>query len=662
MIESLIVEKLSQVPLETICRELNVIPRQIHLKEHFWQKEGLPMVGFLSGKPIAIYWKNHRYVYSEEGQEKEITPILPKLSAVAYVFFNALPEKGSLPKLLRFCLKGNGSLFFQLLFLGSIGALIGLFSPFMFRYLFDTVIPGLEYGMLIQILLALLAIAVTTSLFALVRSFILLRLEGLLQARLDVALWDRVFKLPLPFFRRYGSGDLIQRVNIIDRLRQSFGGTLLQTVVSTLLSLFYLFPMFYFSWQLATIGLSTQLLSFFISFTLLAYRNRVQKVVLELLAKINQFLTQVVRGIDKIRIAGAEKRAIFHWRTLFRKSQKAAFQYGKVQNTVKVISALLFGLSSLFVFAAVIIFLQNEHSNFTLGTFMAFNAAYVVFAGSLSQFLGVCLSIMAELPGWQRGKVIIQEPLEDSVKGGEVLLTGEVRVESLSFKYEEDDVSWILKNIDLSIKPGDYIGIAGPSGCGKSTLLRLLLGLERPQEGSVYYQGLRIQEFDLMHLRQEIGVVLQGMGIFSGTIYENILCGRKASREQLEESIVASCFDEVLSFLPMGLHTPLPSGGNTLSGGQKQRLLLARALLLSPKILLLDEATSALDSETQKRVVENISKLKITRIAVAHRLDLLESADRIYVMHGGEIVESGTFKDLVKSGGSFAKQAKMQKF
>jgi ATP-binding cassette subfamily C protein len=435
--------------LETICRQSKLINRQIKLKEGWWQTEGLPMVAFLSAthKPIAIYWKNHRYVYWEEGAEKEIQPILRELYPVAYTFYKTLPENTSFFGLARFCMQGNVSLFLQLLFLGSVGAIIGLFSPFMLRYLFDTVIPGMEYGMLTQIFLALLAIAHCSSIFEVVRSFILLRLEGLLQTRLDVALWDRVFKLPIHFFRRYGSGDLIQRVNVIDRLRQSFGGTALQTVVSTVLSLFYLFPMFYFSWELATIGLSTQIISFLISLIVLAYRNRLQKIVLELLAQINQFLTQLVRGIDKIRIAGAEKRAIFHWQFLFQKSQQISWQYGKVQNRVKVISAILFGLSTFLVYATVIIFLENEQSDFTLGSFMAFNAAFMVFAQSLSQFLGVCLAMMAQIPAWERGKVILNEPLEDTIKiGAAIQLTGEVRLESVYFKYEEDSPRILKKN------------------------------------------------------------------------------------------------------------------------------------------------------------------------------------------------------------------------
>jgi ATP-binding cassette subfamily C protein len=648
--------------LETICRQSNLIYRQIRLKEGWWQTEGLPMVAFFAAtqKPIAIYWKNHRYVYIEEGEEREIKPIFGELYPIAYTFYKALPESTSMFRLAKFCMQGNSFLFLQLLVLGSIGAIIGLFSPFMFSYLFDHVIPGMEYGMLVQILLALLAIAFCTSIFGIVRDFILLRLEGLLQSRLDVALWDRLFKLPIHFFRRYGSGDLIQRVNVIDRLRQSFGGTMLQTVVSTVLSIFYLFPMFYFSWELATIALSTQFLSVLISLFVLAYSNRLQRIVLELLAQINQFLTQVVRGIDKIRIAGAENRAIFHWHSLFHRSQQTAFQYGKVQNAVGVVSAILFGLSTFLVYATVILFLENKDSGFTLGHFMAFNAAYMVFSQSLAQFLAVYLAIMAQLPSWDRGKVIMHEPVEEAAKNETATaLTGEVHVDSVSFKYEEDS-PWILKNIQLSIRPGEFIGIAGPSGCGKSTLLRLLIGLENPQQGNIYYQNQNIQKCDLIQLRREMGVVMQSSAIFSGSIYDNILCGRKASTTEIEEALRCSCFDDVLKELPMGLDTPLPSGGNTLSGGQKQRLLLARALLFTPRMLLLDEATSALDSQTELKVICNISKLNITRIAVAHRLDTIKDADRIYFMHEGEIVESGTFQELLKREGHFSKQAHLQ--
>jgi ATP-binding cassette subfamily C protein len=189
----------------------------------------------------------------------------------------------------------------------------------------------------------------------------------------------------------------------------------------------------------------------------------------------------------------------------------------------------------------------------------------------------------------------------------------------------------------------------------------LLLGFENPQKGQIFYQNQNLAKYDLIQLRREMGVVLQNSAIFSGSIYDNLLCGRKASTSQIEEALACSCFDDVLKELPMGLDTPLPSGGNTLSGGQKQRLLLARALLFTPRILLLDEATSALDSQTQRKVIQNISKLNITRIAVAHRLDAIQAADCIYFMHEGEIVESGTYQELMQSGGHFSKQAHLQR-
>lgn len=204
------------------------------------------------------------------------------------------------------------------------------------------------------------------------------------------------------------------------------------------------------------------------------------------------------------------------------------------------------------------------------------------------------------------------------------------------------------------------IGIVGKTGCGKSTLVRLLLGFEAPEQGEVFYDEQPMKNFDPRSIRKQIGTVLQNAGILAGSIYENIVGAGSYSKEDIERALRLSGFSKDLADLPMGLNTVVPMGGNTFSGGQRQRLYLARALVASPKILILDEATSALDNKTQEFVSANLDEIAVTRIVIAHRLSTIKHADRIYVMDAGEIIESGTFNELVEKNGLFAAMLKRQ--
>lgn len=232
-------------------------------------------------------------------------------------------------------------------------------------------------------------------------------------------------------------------------------------------------------------------------------------------------------------------------------------------------------------------------------------------------------------------------------------LLGNIEVNHITFRYQKDGPI-ILDDISFKIHPGEYIAIVGKTGCGKSTLMRLLLGFEKPETGAVYYDGYDLENLNLHFVRQCIGANLQNGKLFQGDIFSNIVITTPwKSLEDAWEAARIAGLDEDIRAMPMGMHTILSEGGGGISGGQRQRLLIARAVVSNPKILYFDEATSSLDNITQSLVLDNIAKLKCTKLVIAHRLSTIRHCDRIIVLGGGKIVEEGDYKTLMDKKGAF---------
>ena len=210
-------------------------------------------------------------------------------------------------------------------------------------------------------------------------------------------------------------------------------------------------------------------------------------------------------------------------------------------------------------------------------------------------------------------------------------ISGGIELNNVCFRYSENQ-PYIVKNMSLKIKSGEYIAIVGRTGRGKSTLIRLLLGFETPEMGAIYYSGKDMKNLDLCSLRRKIGVVTQNGGLFQGDIYSNIVISAPelTLQDAWEAAEIAGIADDIRA-MPMGMQTMVSEGQGGISGGQKQRLMIARAIAPKPKLLILDEATSALDNRTQKQVSDALDKMGCTRIVIAHRLSTIRNCDRILV-------------------------------
>jgi ABC-type bacteriocin/lantibiotic exporter with double-glycine peptidase domain len=231
--------------------------------------------------------------------------------------------------------------------------------------------------------------------------------------------------------------------------------------------------------------------------------------------------------------------------------------------------------------------------------------------------------------------------------------------EGVAFRYIPGSAP-VLSDIGFRVATGEYVAIVGPSGAGKSTIFRLLLGFEAPDAGRILLDGKALHTLDVTAVRRQMGVVLQDAKINSGTLYENICGGVELPVDRVWEAAQHAGIEEDIRAMPMGMHTVINEGFTSLSGGQQQRLMIARALAHWPRILLLDEATSALDNHTQALVMASLGRLKLTRLVIAHRLSTVKDADRIIVLVGGKIVQTGTFDELCAAPGKFAELALRQ--
>jgi len=294
--------------------------------------------------------------------------------------------------------------------------------------------------------------------------------------------------------------------------------------------------------------------------------------------------------------------------------------------------------------------------------YYAFTSSFALVSSSFASLAALTSTFSEIKPCLDMVKPLLEvEPEMSENKHVLTSLKGNIELSNVSFRYS-DDMPNIVDGLSLKIKAGEYVAIVGKTGCGKTTLLRLLLGFEKPQKGSIYYDGKDINSVDLKSLRRHIGTVMQNSKLFLGDIYSNIVIAspQLTLDEAWQAAEMAQVADDIKA-MPMGMNTYISEGQGGISGGQKQRLIIARAIASRPKVLMFDEATSALDNITQKKISQSIDELKCTRIVIAHRLSTIRNADRIIYLEDGKIQEEGTYEELIERNGLFARLVERQR-
>jgi NHLM bacteriocin system ABC transporter ATP-binding protein len=659
-------------PLEAIARASRLRMRQVTLSDQWWQQDcGKAMVAYTrsSHRPVALLQVTPSlYQLLDPVAQTRLrvdTKIAATLEPVAYIFYRSLPERiHKTTELIRFTLFGLQKELLVILTTGVGVALLGMVTPYATGILIDNAIPDRNRSLLVQIGLGLLLAALFTALFSLVQRFALLRLETTAEISAQAAIWDKLLKLPVSFFRQYNTGDLQSRVTSVKEINRLVTGITTTKLLSGSFALLNLFLLCYYSLPLAMVAVAIALvITIFTTVSGTILTRKIQPL-LEIRGNIFGQTVQLINGVGKLKVAGAQKRAFAAWSKNYTEQTKLDLSTQYIEDLVALVNTVLPTITTGILFAvAVTLFDQGQNTGqagLTLGIFVAFNAAFNTFINGATNLSSAIIDISLIIPLWKRTKPILETlPEVESNKEDPGRLIGRINLDRVCFRYDQNK-PLILENININIEPGEFIALVGSSGSGKSTLLRLLLGFETPESGSIYYDGQDLASLDVTAVRRQMGVVLQSGKIASGSILENLASGARTTINEAWSALSLTGFAQEVREMPMGIHTVISEGGGNLSGGQRQRLLIAKALILKPRILLFDEATSALDNTTQAIVSENLDKLKVTRIVIAHRLSTIRHADRIYVLQGGKVVQQGNFIELAEKKGLFANLMKRQ--
>ncbi len=651
--------------LKTLARYAGLRIRKVALRDSWWRKDNGPLLGFFQdgGRPVAILpaspRRYHAYDPDKVGNVPVTSEVAETLQPFAYMLYRSFPDRMFTGKdLLLFGSRGLAPDLFMILLMGIGEALLSTLLPVVTGIIFNTIIPRNQSCDVWFLCTALLLSTGCSLMFGLTGNIAFLRVEGRMNLHVQSALWDRVLKLPLPFFRNYATGDLAGRVMGINSIRQALSSCALRIIPACTVCLGNLVLLFYFSYNLALVGVFFGLFAIIVLVTATRLRLRLQQKLAAIDGNMSGLMLGVITGIAQFRVSGGEERAFARWAFLLREKMLQVQQGRSIENVVSSLNAsypLLIGMA---IFA--IVGKNAATGYFSIGNFLAACVAFLQFFTALMVCSDAALSLVGIVPHYQRCRAImdaIPEAVAEKDDPGEVL--GEIEIRSLRFRYAPR-MPLVLDDISFRVKPGEFVAIVGPSGSGKSTLARLLLGFEQQESGGIFYDGKNLDGLDSGLLRRKIGVVLQHGRILAGDFLTNIVGSYPLTLDHAWQAARIAGIDDDIRALPMGMHTYITEGGRNLSGGQRQRLLIARAVVMNPSILIFDEATSALDNKTQASVSKNLEQMNVTRIVIAHRLSTIIKADTILVFDKGKIIQSGTYEALLNQDGLFAEFARRQ--
>jgi ATP-binding cassette subfamily B protein len=480
---------------------------------------------------------------------------------------------------------------------------------------------------------------------------------------LRMELFRHLQNLSLKFYDRNPIGRLITRVTSdVEVLNDMFSSGIVMVFSDVFMIAGILWFMFSMNWQLALVSLSVLPFLFYGTFLFRKKAREAYRDVRIQIAKINTFMQEHITGMIVDQIFNREKKAYDQFTELNAAHRDAnirsIFYYAVFYPAVDIIGAVAVGLIVWYAGG------KSLDGKVTIGTIMAFLQFNEMFwrpIRDLSEKYNIMQTAMASSE--RIFKLLDDQSILQNPKSAVSLSTmkGKVEFRNVWFAYSDED--WVLKNVSFTMQPGETVAFVGHTGAGKTTIISLLSRFYEIQKGDILIDDINIKDVNVGDLRSHIAVVLQDVFLFSGDIKGNISLGNDAiSFERVKAAAQFVGVDQFIEAMPKQYDEAVKERGSTLSVGQKQLLSFARALAYNPKILVLDEATSSVDTQTELLIQSAIKKLLAGRssIVIAHRLSTIQSADKIIVMHKGEIRESGTHQQLLALGGIYYKLYQLQ--
>ena len=644
--------------------------RRVRFKaeDGWWRGDSNAMLAFRAadGRPVAL-------LPGMFGAYREIDPVTKRsvrvtanrlvnagaLREEAWMFYRPLPTRDVKPvDLLGIALRGSVSDFARLVIAGLPYGLVRLLPALALGFVANQISAGGSAGTLFAVAVGVAAFGLLGALLHLLQNMAMMRLEGRSASRVEAAFWDRLMRLPPIVLHRHPAGDLAMSGMTFQNLRDGLRGAVADSFLSVIFLLPVFVVIFFHDAALGYITLAFSLATLLITVVLGLRQISPYGLMISAARRVGGRLFQIVEGISKLRMDNAEGSAYAIWARDYREQKRAEIELGGIEGHSRAFGAALpFLAGGVLLFAVIAV----GDRNMLVGGFLVVYTLFIVFQSAVSRLGETFGAMAAMLPAFEQMRPLLSAVPQTETEGEPVeFLGGDILFDHVSFRYDADG-PLILDGVTIHARPGEFIAIAGESGAGKSTLFRLALGIDWPTAGAVYYDGRDLKHLNLKQVRKKIGAVPQSVGLHPQDLWDNLVSHHEGvATEEVWAAVRTAEVETQIKGMPMGMMTMVGASGSVLSGGESQRITIARAVLGSPRIMLLDEATNWLDNENQARIMQNIAALTSTRIVIAHRLSTLEQADRIYVLKGGRVVQSGSFEELREIDGVFKELIKRQ--
>jgi ATP-binding cassette subfamily B protein len=555
--------------------------------------------------------------------------------------------------------------YFVQIFVGMlIGSVIMIFTPFLTQSIVDKGINGLDLNFINLVLIGQIILFLGGAFVEVIRSWILLHIGSRINVSLISDFLKKLLSLRVQFFETHLIGDILRRVEDHKRIEKLLTVTSLSTVFSVINLILFSIILVSFDVKVFSIFFIGSTLSILWVTLFLKQRRKLDFKYFETYSKNYSKLIEIIKGVEEIKLSNSNKQKRWEWEEnqakIFKINMKALSVEQFQHNGSNILNQLTTILITCFTARAVV---KGEYS---IGSMFAINMIVGQLRGPINQIIDF-------IPLLQEAKLSLDRILEVHKEEPEethfnktishIEKAEDLVLENLSFSYTGDPANLVLKNVNLTFPAGKTTAIVGSSGSGKSTLMKLLLRFYEPTLGKIMIGDDNLNTMFFSVWRNNIGVVMQEGKIFSDTIANNIALGINMDIKRVVACAKQACIDEFITEnLPMNYYTQIGDEGVPMSLGQKQRILLARAFYKNPHFMFLDEATSALDAKNERMVVQNLDAFCQNRtvVVIAHRLSTVVHADRIVVLHKGEVAEVGTHKELVDLQGIYYNLVKNQ--
>jgi ATP-binding cassette subfamily B protein RaxB len=527
----------------------------------------------------------------------------------------------------------------QIILLALALEIFVLGSPFLLQWVVDDVVVSNDRDLLLTLGIGFGLLVLLQVIAAALRSWAVLHLSATLNLQWLGNVFAHLMRLPVAWFEKRHAGDVWSRFAAVQTIQKTLTTHFVEALLDGLLVVATLAMMAFYSLTLTAIALAAVAAYALLRWALFRPLRQASEETLVHEAQQASHFLESLRAVQSIKLFNrqADRQARFMNRVV--DAMNAGIATRKLDLLFSVSHRLLFGLERVAVVWVGALLVMDQ--KFSVGMLFAFLAFKEQFAQRVSALIDKGSELrMLRLQGERLADIVLAAPEDAGVpRLSERALEPHIEMRGVSFRYADNEAD-VLHGVSLVIEPGESVAVVGPSGGGKTTLLKVMLGIHAPQHGQVRVGGVPLAQVGLSHWHAMVGTVMQDDALLTGSVIDNIsFFDASPEVSWVMECARVAAVNEEIEAMPMGYHTLIGEMGSSLSGGQKQRLLLARALYKRPKVLLLDEATSALDVERERIVNQNIRKLNLTRVIVAHRPETIASATRVVVLHEGRVTQ-----------------------